>query len=38
VDALFRGMASTLAEREDNIMVADLAGRFLIFFFLNFSP
>lgn len=26
VDALFRGMASTLAEREDNIMVADLAG------------
>lgn len=26
VDALFRGMASTLSEREDHIMVADLAG------------
>lgn len=26
IDALFRGMASTLGEREDHIMVADLAG------------
>ncbi|OWF54042.1 dual oxidase 2-like isoform X1 [Mizuhopecten yessoensis] len=26
VDSLFRGMASTLGEREDHIMVADLAG------------
>jgi len=26
VDSLFRGMASTLAEQEDHIMVEDLAG------------